>query len=368
MALTERMRDVLRRSGRVDADALVRRVDALSRFAAAADPHLPADATRPAHAVVGRAGSRLDLSRDHTVVALTGATGSGKSSLFNALAGLDLSPVGVRRPTTGESHACVWQGSGTTALLDWLRIDPPHRFVRESALDADDQAALRGLVLLDLPDFDSVEAAHRDEVDRLLQLVDVVVWVTDPQKYADQVIHDHYLRTFHRHQRNMVVLLNQADRLSEADTARCLDDLRALLRADGLGSVPLFATSATAARPGLGALRDTLAKAVADRMAALRRVDADADDAVESLRPLVGPAADESAIDRDAARTLTGAFAISAGVPAISEAAARAYRFRAGKSMGWPLTRWVRHLRVDPLARMRLGRAFASGGGASSVP
>ena len=53
--------------------------------------------------------------------------------------------------------------------------------------------ALRGLVLLDLPDFDSVEARHRLEVDRLLRLVDLVVWVLDPQKYADRVVHQQYL-------------------------------------------------------------------------------------------------------------------------------------------------------------------------------
>ena len=56
-----------------------------------------------------RAGERLALSRDHTVVALAGATGSGKSSLFNTIAGLPNCPrSGVRRPTTGVAHACVW--------------------------------------------------------------------------------------------------------------------------------------------------------------------------------------------------------------------------------------------------------------------
>jgi hypothetical protein len=40
-----------------------------------------------ARALVERAGERLALSRTHTVVALAGSTGSGKSSIFNALAG-----------------------------------------------------------------------------------------------------------------------------------------------------------------------------------------------------------------------------------------------------------------------------------------
>ena len=44
---------------------------------------------------------------------------------------------------------------------------------------------LDGLVLLDLPDHDSTEVAHHLEVDRLVQLADLLVWVLDPQKYAD---------------------------------------------------------------------------------------------------------------------------------------------------------------------------------------
>ena len=56
----------------------------------------------------------------------------------------------------------------------------------------------------------------------------------------------------------MVVVLNQADRLPDADVTRCLTDLRRLLAADGLGSVPLLATSATSPRPGILELRGSL--------------------------------------------------------------------------------------------------------------
>ena len=73
-----------------------------------------------------RAGGRLALSGAHTVVALAGTTGSGKSSLFNALAGAPLSPAGLRRPTTGTAHAVVFAQPGTEAaagsLLDWLGV------------------------------------------------------------------------------------------------------------------------------------------------------------------------------------------------------------------------------------------------------
>src|SRR3712207_9041395 len=149
------------------------------------------------------------LSLDHSVVALAGSTGSGKSSLFNALAQLTLSRVGVRRPTTGVAHACVWGPERAGELLDWLGVPPARRFRRESALDADDEATLRGLGPLDLPDFDSVEEAHRIEVDRLLGVGDLMVWVLDPQKYADRVVHEQYLARFAHHRDVMVVVLNQ---------------------------------------------------------------------------------------------------------------------------------------------------------------
>ena len=79
------------------------------------------------------------------------------------------------------------------ALLDWLGVGTRH-LVDTAAEDADAQlGSLDGLVLLDLPDFDSREVANRDEAERVLELVDLFVWVTDPQKYADARLHDDYV-------------------------------------------------------------------------------------------------------------------------------------------------------------------------------
>ncbi|GAA1801222.1 ABC transporter [Planosporangium flavigriseum] len=332
------------------------RVEALRRFLRAVDGHLPEQRLVGARTVVDHAGERLRLSGEHSVVALAGATGSGKSSLFNALARLQLSPVGVRRPTTGVAHACVWGPEHGGELLDWLGVPPSRRFRRESALDGDDERTLRGLILLDLPDFDSVEKAHRIEVDRLLSLVDLVVWVLDPQKYADRVVHEQYLSRFARHRDVTAVVLNQADRLSPADAERCLDDLKRLLVADGLGGVPVFATSA-AERPGTLPLREMLESTVAKRQAALLRLGGDVDGVVSDLAPLVGPEAAEHSVDREAIRTLTGTLAAAAGVPVVADAAERAYTHRAVGAMGWPVSRWLRRLRPDPLRRLHLGEA-----------
>jgi energy-coupling factor transporter ATP-binding protein EcfA2 len=352
MSITERVRDAMQR--RVPAESVADRIDALHRFLRAVDGHLPEQRLSATRTVVDRAGERLCLSREHSVVALAGATGSGKSSLFNALARLELSRVGLRRPTTGVAHACVWGPDRASDLLDWLGVQPRRRFSRESALDGDDEAAMRGLVLLDLPDFDSVEEAHRVEVDRLLARVDLVIWVLDPQKYADRIVHERYLAHFKHHRDITVVVLNQADRLGPVDTERCLDDLRRLLVADGLGGVWVFGTSAVA-EPGTGPLRDLLEKTVAARQAALTRLSGDVDGLIDDLAPLVEPEAAEDSVDRETVRTLSGALAAAAGVPVVASATGKAYAHRAVGAMGWPLSRWLRRLRPDPLRRLRLG-------------
>ena len=73
---------------------------------------------------------------------------------------------------------------------------------------------LDGLVLLDLPDHDSTEVEHHLEVDRLVELADLLVWVLDPQKYADAAIHERYLRRWPAHEAVTLVVLNQIDTLT----------------------------------------------------------------------------------------------------------------------------------------------------------
>ena len=135
-------------------DGLDSRLTALAEAVELADGRLGADAVEAARTVTKKAGARLGLGIETTVVALAGPTGVGKSMLFNTLAGAELATVGRRRPTTSEGQAAAW-GDGADPLLDWLEIARRHRC---------DDSDLDGLVLLDLPDFDSVEAAHRLEV------------------------------------------------------------------------------------------------------------------------------------------------------------------------------------------------------------
>ncbi|MGH3319607.1 MAG: GTPase [Streptosporangiaceae bacterium] len=288
-----------------------------------------------ARTVLARAHTRLRLSSEHTVVALAGATGSGKSSLFNAISELHLSPVGIRRPTTDATRACVWGLEGARPLLDWLAVDKRHRYARASALDGDAGWSLNGLVLLDLPDHDSVRIAHHLEVDRLVEVADLVVWVLDPQKYADRAIHARYLRTFESHQTVTVVVLNQSDRLAAEARDQCLVDLHGLLEADGLGDVRVFATSVTTGT-GVEELRSLLVTEVAERRAWGRRLSADIDRLFERIAVQTWQAS-PTGIDAARRSLLVGALADAAGVRAAGVSLETVMRERARPYVGWSL-------------------------------
>ena len=318
------------------------RLAALGEAAGLADGRLDDDAVERARAVVAQAGERLGLGLESTVVALAGPTGAGKSRLFNALAGEDLATVGRRRPTTSTGQAAVW-GDGADPLLDWLEIPRRHRLARDG---------LDGLVLIDLPDFDSVETAHRLEVDRVVGLADLVAWVVEPQKYADAALHDRYLRPLASHGEAMAVVLNQADLLSPEDVDAWRADVTRLLTEDGIRGAPLLVVSAETGE-GLDELRRLFAERVRARDAAVARLAADVDDVVEALGSACG---DERAagVGGEDRRRLAVALEDAAGVPAVLRAVETAHRRRGALATGWPFVRWVRRLRPDPLRRLRL--------------
>ncbi|MFD6416105.1 GTPase [Streptomyces sp. NPDC060194] len=336
------------------------RIEALKELVGLSRTRLEGDTLAEAGRVLDEAAARGRLSADHTVVALAGATGSGKSTLFNALAGTQISEAGVRRPTTSAPIACSWS-DGAAGLLD--RLGVAGRLRRRPILGASPDPQLRGLVLVDLPDHDSAVTAHRDEVDRVLRLVDAVIWVVDPEKYADAVLHERYLRPMAGHAEVTFVVLNQIDRLAPEAADAVLDDLRRLLDDDGVAlgehgepGAHVMALSALTGE-GVGELREVLGQFTHERGAPARRIAADLDAAAAGLRP-VYVAEGPTGLSEFARERFADRLAEAVGAVAVGRSAERAWRRNAGLACGTPWLRFVRECGGERWAG-RSGRAAA---------
>ena len=343
------------------------RLDALDRALAALDGIAPGEALTGTTELLERIDRRRALSAEHTVIGLFGATGSGKSSLLNALIGKDVARAAVRRPTTSAPLAAVLGDAGSEALLDWLEVEERHALDEGTALARAankpargrrarrTEAGTPGVVLLDLPDLDSVESAHRDIAERMTGMVDVIVWVTDPQKYADALLHHEFVRPFAGHDAVTVLVLNQVDRLREAEREGVLASLAAIARADGLESAPVLAASAETGE-GIEELREHLLGIARSREAVVERHRADVRGAAARLREAADPTGMAERSSPAAIDTLVEDLSLAARVEPVARAVGGSYRHRAARRVGWPPLRWIRSMRADPLARLGIGR------------
>ncbi|NBW85559.1 MAG: ATP-binding cassette domain-containing protein [Planctomycetia bacterium] len=137
--------------------------------------------------------ARRELSR-MLVVGVVGGTGTGKSTLVNALAGADVSDAGdVARPTTTNPIVVVPRDVD----LSWLPIaEMRGRVVRS------DSSALANIVLVDCPDPDTQADApatgvgqrpsdanhNRDLLEAVLPVCDVLLLVATAQKYRSWIV------------------------------------------------------------------------------------------------------------------------------------------------------------------------------------
>lgn len=351
-----------------------------------------------------RLSQRRELSTEHTVIGFFGATGSGKSTLFNAIAGQNIAISAPTRPTTSTVQAAIWEAEGSEELLDWLGIDKrvypqtqalategettegneaggnnkvaggvtapnavtepaPGLFNRiRRAVGGRGEMRTRtgGLILLDMPDFDSVTTTNRDLAARMMRYVDVLVWVVDPQKYADAVIHRDFMVPLAASGAQALCVLNQADKLAPAEVPAVLASLTRLLQAEGTEAHLLAAPIAVSARTGEGVdvLRDLLAQVAAAKSLSLQRTDAQLHATASQLRTYAGGEGTvlAGAYALDAEQKLVKACYSSSQAEQVLQAATASYRRAAGQRTGWILTRWMSRLKADPLRRLHLGQ------------
>lgn len=356
-----------------------------------------------------RLSQRRELSTEHTVIGFFGATGSGKSTLFNAIAGQNIALSAPTRPTTSTVQAAIWEAEGSEELLDWLGIDN-RVYPQTQALAAEEDATegneagksnktaggeagggavapnavtepapglfnrirravggrgqmrtrTGGLILLDMPDFDSVTTTNRDLAARMMRYVDVLVWVVDPQKYADAVIHRDFMVPLAASGAQALCVLNQADKLAPAEVPAVLASLTRLLQAEGTEEHLLAAPIAVSARTGEGidVLRDLLAQVAAAKSLSLQRTDAQLRATASQLRTYAGGegAVLAGAYALEAEQKLVKACYSSSQAEQVLQAATASYRRAAGQHTGWILTRWMSRLKADPLRRLHLGQ------------
>ncbi|MFM7107350.1 MAG: hypothetical protein ACKOZU_01875 [Planctomycetaceae bacterium] len=178
-----------------DAAAFELLVESLGRWATRGPDWPPARRVRAEWEAVA---PRLDRARREMsrilVVGVIGGTGTGKSTLVNALAGAEVTVAGdVARPTT-VSPVVV---AAPDVDVSWLPLDAMRaRLVRSDA------AAVANVVLVDCPDPDTqadhaADAAHprpsdsnrnRDLLEAVLPACDVLVLVATAQKYRSWIV------------------------------------------------------------------------------------------------------------------------------------------------------------------------------------
>jgi hypothetical protein len=279
------------------------------------------------------ARGRLGFPADVYVLALVGGTGVGKSSLLNALAGREVSPASVRRPTTDEAVAWVPHEARTAVaeLLEWLGI----RIVEEH-----ESRAATGVAVVDLPDMDSRESEHRARVEAILPRVDAVVWVSDPEKYHDAVLHDEFLRAWLPRLATQAFVVNKSDRLTTDGIDQIRRDvvrgLRHVPAVPGRGKVPVLVTSAVGGADGLRELTAWLAAGIETKRVVRARLTSAIVSAIDDLAaaggvdPVVGarPFLDSDA--RTAAiASVTAAVLRAVDLPGLERQAVAATRARA---------------------------------------
>lgn len=182
---------------------------------------------------------RYKHSRSLLWVLFIGGTGTGKSTIFNALLGESLSEAGVERPKTCGPLLYAHRQAPIEQDFPFPDMDIGH-FPPEAVSSLPHAGASGRLLVLehereelahaaivDTPDLDSLELKNRSMVEDLYLLADVVVFVTSQEKYADDVPFQFLLR-IRQEEKPCFFIFNKAEAMLERE------EVKAALRAQGI--------------------------------------------------------------------------------------------------------------------------------------
>lgn len=194
-------------------------------------------------------GKLRAMEARHLTIGLIGGTGVGKSTLMNALAGKPIASTSHRRPHT--DRVLIYRHREADAPMIPGSMDVP---LREILHRGD---SIRRILLCDLPDFDSLVGEHRDRVIRFMEHLDLLLWVTSPEKYADKKFYD-FLSEAPKSKENFTFVLNKVDLLFQGETFEkgyeklnlATGRFNELLKKKGIAEPILFALSSREALEG----------------------------------------------------------------------------------------------------------------------
>lgn len=229
---------------------------------------------------------RLDLPIDPLlVIMLCGATGVGKSTLINTLAGREISLPGLGA-TTGAAVLYVHEGDDPERLFEYgAQIGQLAQ--RAQTVVRHQRQELLHKVLIDTPDIDSVIREHRELTRAMVQAADLVLFVTTPERYKDMVAAE-WVRE-QSSQRAMAFVLNKWDRSSiglQWDRRQAInDDFHRVLERSGFDVSLVFRVSCLTITMDNGYGQDQLENRLSDLREYLeQRLDRSASVAIQERR------------------------------------------------------------------------------------
>ncbi len=173
--------------------------------------------TEPLELTTGAAESMTDQL---WVWGVLGGKDVGKSTLINALAGSDIVDCGGH-PGEGTFMPAAYLAPSD---LGSLQARLSHLGKLAVTFHADAPESMHSLVLVDLPDFDSVYHDHAEQVRRVASALDGIIWVTTPKKIGDlRAIRE--IQQILKDRTNFVYVVNKMDWLLGQTAGPPLEEL-----------------------------------------------------------------------------------------------------------------------------------------------